>query len=465
MDTSGEEIWTHQNQPEMLELLTASVRANLLAQRLELLRLSASEAVAGSGLVAVFVPTLRVPLLITGALSVLLLPGFLRAWARRTSTQAALIQEVFDTGLFGLPWNSTKIGSRPPRYEIVRLASRVDEKGARHARNWYVNTAELPGHYAVLVCQLQNLGWDSRLRERWARILLAVAALWVGCGAVVGFAAGLDVGTLLLAWYVPALPALAFAVDGYLTHRDIARERRRVATDVQQVLDSADPAAPADPDKRAELARFARDVQDVIWQTRLPSARVPKWYYQRMRTQDEIDFTAIAAALVRLLASAQSASLKVFINYRTGDGVGPAARLDEELTRRLGAAAVFLAGRSITPGQQFVGELLRQVRDCDVLLAVIGRNWEHGLTQGGISLLDNPDDWVAREIREAAASGATIVPVLVGARARLSATDLPADLRWLAHLQYLHLPSGYGRPEVAQLVRTLLDRVLGRVIP
>lgn len=75
--------------------------------------------------------------------------------------------------------------------------------------------------------------------------------------------------------------------------------------------------------------------------------------------------------------------------------------------------------------------------------------------------LDDADDWVRREIREAAAYRVPVAPVLVGARPRLSEADLPADIRVLVEDQFVHLPAGFGEADVTLAVDRLLERFRG----
>lgn len=62
----------------------------------------------------------------------------------------------------------------------------------------------------------------------------------------------------------------------------------------------------------------------------------------------------------------------VFINFRGRDQAGFAALRGRELTEEFGRDAVVLSSRSIRPGDDFVAEILRSVRSCRVLLAIIG---------------------------------------------------------------------------------------------
>ncbi|MEU9870128.1 toll/interleukin-1 receptor domain-containing protein [Actinomadura sp. NPDC048021] len=124
----------------------------------------------------------------------------------------------------------------------------------------------------------------------------------------------------------------------------------------------------------------------------------------------------------------------VFVNYRTGDGDEAAALLERGLSDRFGREKIFRATTSISPGRSYPEELLNAVRHCTVLLAVIGPGWARD------PRLRLEDDWVRREILEARASGATVIPVLKGRTTeRLKTTDLPTELEHLAEIQSLRL--------------------------
>lgn len=79
-------------------------------------------------------------------------------------------------------------------------------------------------------------------------------------------------------------------------------------------------------------------------------------------------------------------------------------------------------------------------------------------------MLNNPEDWVRREIVIALAGDACVVPVLVGARARLSPADLPEDVRKLAFLQGPHLARAFDAEEIAKLVDLLIRDVPALII-
>ena len=103
----------------------------------------------------------------------------------------------------------------------------------------------------------------------------------------------------------------------------------------------------------------------------------------------------------------------VFISYRREDSAGFAGRIYDRLTRRLDQKSVFLDVDNIQPGLDFFEVLSEKLRLCNVLIAVIGRNWNSIADRDNRRRLDDPDDFVRIEIEAALERGIRVIPVLV----------------------------------------------------
>src|SRR5262249_53875340 len=88
------------------------------------------------------------------------------------------------------------------------------------------------------------------------------------------------------------------------------------------------------------------------------------------------------------------------INYRAEPTDTAAALIDRELAARLGSDRVFLDGQSIPAGAD-AEELLGRLRACNVLVVVIGPRWLTLTDAAGRRRIDDPHDWIRREIPEA----------------------------------------------------------------
>src|SRR5215475_2157295 len=103
---------------------------------------------------------------------------------------------------------------------------------------------------------------------------------------------------------------------------------------------------------------------------------------------------------------------EVFISYRGEDSYSYGALLHAELSRRFGPELMFLDSASIPAGADFVEQLLDRVRHSAVVLAVIGTRWLTVAGPGGGRRIDDPDDWIRRELAAAFAAGVRVIPVL-----------------------------------------------------
>lgn len=147
----------------------------------------------------------------------------------------------------------------------------------------------------------------------------------------------------------------------------------------------------------------------------------------------------------------------VFINYRSEDSRHMAELLDRDLTAAFGREQVFLDCYSIPLGAEWDRELLKRVRACRVLLVVIDRDWLTLTDASGRRLIDDPSDWIHREIAEAVAAGVRVVPVLVDDTPPPSEDDLPPELRAVAGSQGAWVRRKHTRSDIDVLIRRLRE--------
>ncbi|MFD0901677.1 toll/interleukin-1 receptor domain-containing protein [Actinomadura sediminis] len=151
---------------------------------------------------------------------------------------------------------------------------------------------------------------------------------------------------------------------------------------------------------------------------------------------------------------------EIFINYRTGDGENVAAFLDRELSDRFGWDTIFRASKSIPSGDDYRRALLDGVRRSDVLLALIGVRWLE-VREDGRRRIDDPDDWVRREIVEAFGNDVRVIPILLN-NAHLPTSDLlPPELEALAYCQHTRLDARNLDADLGRLARDLTKLVPG----
>ncbi len=145
----------------------------------------------------------------------------------------------------------------------------------------------------------------------------------------------------------------------------------------------------------------------------------------------------------------------VFISYRRDDSAGHAGRLFDRLKDRLGADHVFMDVTDLQPGQDFAVELENAVAKANCLLAVIGPRWLGAVDASGRRRIEDPDDFVRREVGAALSNGASVIPVLVHGATMPRADELPAALRALARRQAFTLSDQHWASDLVEFVQFL----------
>src|SRR5262245_6566501 len=108
---------------------------------------------------------------------------------------------------------------------------------------------------------------------------------------------------------------------------------------------------------------------------------------------------------------------RIFISYRRDDSRDQTERIHDRLVQAFGKENVFLdVDGSIASGADFAAVLRDAVRQCDVLLVIMGPDWINIREKSDPNLrrLDNPDDFVRIEVESGLGKPDTlIIPVLV----------------------------------------------------
>jgi hypothetical protein len=157
---------------------------------------------------------------------------------------------------------------------------------------------------------------------------------------------------------------------------------------------------------------------------------------------------------------------QVFLNYRVADEPFGAAMLDDHLSRRFGSAAVFFASKSIVLGSRWESEMFSAVAESTAVLVVIGRRWLDATDDDGNREIDNPTDFVRREILLAAELHKKIIPVRL-ARKRLTKPELPTELGVLVDCQDIEVRYRNTSIDMDQLADRLVRMIpeLRRAVP
>ena len=119
---------------------------------------------------------------------------------------------------------------------------------------------------------------------------------------------------------------------------------------------------------------------------------------------------------------------------------------------------------AIALGEDFVEAIETTVAKCDVLIAVIGKNWLTSKDDHGNRRLDNPKDFVRMEIGTALKRKIRVIPVLVDGALMPGEDDIPGDLKPLVRRNALLITDTSFDGDCRRLVLAI-EQVLGKIAP
>src|SRR5262245_55871471 len=124
----------------------------------------------------------------------------------------------------------------------------------------------------------------------------------------------------------------------------------------------------------------------------------------------------------------------VLLSYRRDDSQGTTGRIFDRLVHHCGPERVFMDIDAIPVGVDFREHIRTYIEKSDVVLVIMGRNWNVPDAKGKRRLV-NPRDLVRIEIETAIEARVLLVPVCVDGASIPLARHLPRSLRHLPNLQ------------------------------
>ena len=156
-----------------------------------------------------------------------------------------------------------------------------------------------------------------------------------------------------------------------------------------------------------------------------------------------------------------SVSREVFISYRRDDASSEAGRLADAIRNHFGHDSVFVDTSEIRFGAEWPEALRTAVENAAVVIAVIGPEWILARDEFGRRRIDDPDDWVRREIELGLEHGQTIIPLLVRHAPMPPAGALPPEIAPLSSRQAFEIRAESWTHDL-ELVQRELEPHLGR---
>jgi hypothetical protein len=285
-------IRQRQDQPEHLQRLLAYSYLYRIGQRWHLVRALGTFALATiAPIVSLLVPATS-DILAAIAAGWLVAGRTVLSWLEEHAVlRAVRIQELYDTRLFKLPWNTALAGREPAPEDIVTAAAHIRDD--TRYRNWYsIDLGDTPWPGDVLLCQRMSMIWGRRDHRAYGTSILVTGIAWFALGLAIALARDLSLAAYLIKIFLPSSPALLDCTDLARSHWRHASRREHAEQDIQDVWETHR----TDPAQIAPVT--CRNIQNTTYLLRRTGPRVPEFFYRLRRSGTAAAVSAGATALL-----------------------------------------------------------------------------------------------------------------------------------------------------------------------
>lgn len=150
----------------------------------------------------------------------------------------------------------------------------------------------------------------------------------------------------------------------------------------------------------------------------------------------------------------------IFMSYRRADSPDFVERIRDWFVLRYGRDSVFMDFDNIPPFSRFADHIRERVRECDVLVAIIGPQWLEVLRD---RLAHPEEDYVQIEIQQALELGKWIAPICIKGASVPRANELPSHLREMMKYNVAHLNSGRHFLDNIEVILDALEQQLAEM--
>lgn len=212
----------------------------------------------------------------------------------KTKTGAS-IQEMFDRKIFKL---SEAEFSGMEKVNSEKILSLAGQYKGDSMENWYSRkiTPKTPHNIAVVICQKSNLYWDITLREKYKKILIYISIIYFILFIVTIANSYSKTNDFLFNLFLLLVASSAFIKYSFSTITekwDMIKEKNNLNIKLDGLINKYNTDG-TEPSKE-QLS----EIQTVIFNTRRKGIKVPDWFYQYHKKQQEKEMDNNAKSLVK----------------------------------------------------------------------------------------------------------------------------------------------------------------------
>jgi hypothetical protein len=150
---------------------------------------------------------------------------------------------------------------------------------------------------------------------------------------------------------------------------------------------------------------------------------------------------------------------RVFVSYRRADGAYGVGWLAERLRSLDSITGVETAfhDAALRAGDDFPDALDTEIAGSDLVIAVIGPEWAGAGGAGSARRIEDPDDWVVREIATAFEQDTAVIPILMDGAEHPLASEVHPSIAAIARLHALPFADGRDLDTIVEHIESHLS--------
>jgi hypothetical protein len=210
-------------------------------------------------------------------------------------------QELFDTNVFQLPWNTKKSGIKEESYKSMKFYYEKylkKQKDIKPLTNWYPQEySNVPIEVGRILCQNANLTWDKEVRTNYKWFLMIM--FWISFATIIitSIIINNTFTNTLIYIFAPITPLLVYYGKCFQENENTINNMVLIKHKMNSLLENL---SQKNLDKE-QMNQKSREMQDDIFQHRCNTFLIPDWFYKLKRKKQEEDMMLIAKRIVEEL--------------------------------------------------------------------------------------------------------------------------------------------------------------------
>lgn len=221
-------------------------------------------------------------------------------------TKAAKIQELFDTDVLEMNWNSQLCGSKEILHNGLIIKAEKYKKRNKtvdNLLNWYPQEySKVDISAGRIMCQKANIAWDNEVRmafKYFQIIILIISSIFVTSYSII---INNSFSETIISILAPLFPIWYYIFKKYCENNDTIMRNEKMHGIMEVVWDQAI----KENSTIADLATVSRKLQDSIFNYRSNALIIWDWFYFFKREKQESNMNEVAKHIVEEFNKAKS---------------------------------------------------------------------------------------------------------------------------------------------------------------